>query len=185
MASIKFASKKLTTGKLRVVLAASLISAAPLHAAFAAGGSGGGHGAAGTGANGHSGTSGNVIGGPTETTATPNKVTNYFTPPPVTSLATPFIQNTTPNSSQISTTGTTIQTQPTTTNNTTTPNNAAPNNNAQTSSNSTVATEQNATTGTSNAPENVHVGHAANGLPIGSRGSGPGSPEQPIDSGTR
>ena len=29
------------------------------------------------------------------------------------------------------------------------------------------------------------VGHAANGKPIGNSGSGPGSPEQPIDSGSR
>jgi hypothetical protein len=29
------------------------------------------------------------------------------------------------------------------------------------------------------------VGTSANGLPIGTSGSGPGSPEQPIDSGTR
>jgi hypothetical protein len=31
----------------------------------------------------------------------------------------------------------------------------------------------------------VGVGHAADGLPIGSSGSGPGSPERPIDSGSR
>jgi hypothetical protein len=31
----------------------------------------------------------------------------------------------------------------------------------------------------------IGVGHAPNGLPIGSPGSGPGSPEQPIDSGSR
>jgi hypothetical protein len=31
----------------------------------------------------------------------------------------------------------------------------------------------------------VAVGHAPNGLPIGSAGSGPGSPEHPIDSGSR
>jgi hypothetical protein len=32
---------------------------------------------------------------------------------------------------------------------------------------------------------NAGVGHAPNGLPIGSTGSGPGSPEQPINSGSR
>ena len=37
---------------------------------------------------------------------------------------------------------------------------------------------------TSPAPP-IGVGHAANGLPIGSTGSGPGSPEHPIDSGSR
>lgn len=47
-------------------------------------------------------------------------------------------------------------------------------------------TEQSATTGAASmTPETVRVGHAPNGLPIRSRGSGPGSPEQPIDSGTR
>jgi hypothetical protein len=35
------------------------------------------------------------------------------------------------------------------------------------------------------APSVSAVGHAANGKPIGSSGSGPGSPEQPIDSGSR
>jgi hypothetical protein len=37
------------------------------------------------------------------------------------------------------------------------------------------------------AGSGVHqgVGTSANGLPIGTTGSGPGSPEQPIDSGTR
>jgi hypothetical protein len=34
-------------------------------------------------------------------------------------------------------------------------------------------------------PTTPSVGHAPNGLPIGSAGSGPGSPEQPIDSGSR
>jgi hypothetical protein len=183
----KLTSEKPTTGNLRLLLAACLISAAPIHATFAAGGGGGGHGA---GTSGHNGIPVNTIGGPTETTSTANKVTNYFTPPAVTSLATPFI-----NSSQTPATVSTTQTQPTTSNNTTPnstpPNNApqdntAPGDNAQAPSNSNVASEQNATTGaTSTAPENVHVGHAANGLPIGSRGSGPGSPEQPIDSGTR
>ncbi len=43
------------------------------------------------------------------------------------------------------------------------------------------------TVGTSSAPavEQKGVGTSANGLPIGTPGSGPGSPEQPIDSGTR
>jgi hypothetical protein len=42
----------------------------------------------------------------------------------------------------------------------------------------------NAAPGAVSAP-GVGVGHAADGLPIGSSGSGPGSPERPIDSGSR
>ena len=198
MASRKLASKKLATGNLKLLFAACFISAASIHTAFAAGGGGGGgggHGAAGagTGTSGRSGIPVNTIGGPTETTSTPNKVTNYFTSTPATSLAAPFI-NSSQTPTTVSTTPTT-PTQPTTSNNATqnnTPqnntgqNNTAQSNSAQTPSNSNVASEQNATTGaTGTAPENVRVGHAPNGLPIGSRGSGPGSPEQPIDSGTR
>src|SRR5262249_20339800 len=37
------------------------------------------------------------------------------------------------------------------------------------------------TTGSAVSAPGVGVGHAANGQPIGSPGSGPGSPEQPID----
>jgi hypothetical protein len=62
--------------------------------------------------------------------------------------------------------------------------------------NGTVVSEQNAAvSGSRTAPivpdsgavsaPGVGAGHAANGLPIGTRGSGPGSPEQPIDSGSR
>jgi hypothetical protein len=65
------------------------------------------------------------------------------------------------------------------------PNNPAP----QSKTTNTVAGEQKAALtgantvaqpGAVSAP-GVGVGHAANGLPIGSPGSGPGSPEQPID----
>jgi 8-oxo-dGTP diphosphatase len=38
---------------------------------------------------------------------------------------------------------------------------------------------------TPSSPSAGAVGHAANGKPIGSTGSGPGSPEMPIDSGSR
>jgi hypothetical protein len=38
------------------------------------------------------------------------------------------------------------------------------------------------TPATGSTSATVAVGHAPNGLPIGSTGSGPGSPEQPIDS---
>ena len=65
------------------------------------------------------------------------------------------------------------------------PNNPSP----QSKTANTVADEQKAAVsgvntvaqpGAVSAP-GVGVGHAANGLPIGSPGSGPGSPEQPID----
>ena len=61
--------------------------------------------------------------------------------------------------------------------------------NPQNPTQSAVAAEQSkAVTGNNTAPSSagavsapgVGVGHSANGLPIGSPGSGPGSPEQPI-----
>lgn len=75
-------------------------------------------------------------------------------------------------------------------------NNSARITNPQTPTQSTVASEQNSavtgmntkatpTRGGAVSAPGVGVGHSANGLPIGSPGSGPGSPEQPIDSGSR
>jgi hypothetical protein len=65
------------------------------------------------------------------------------------------------------------------------PNNPTP----QSKTANTVAGEQKAAVSGTNtvaqpgavSAPGVGVGHAANGLPIGSPGSGPGSPEQPID----
>jgi hypothetical protein len=56
-----------------------------------------------------------------------------------------------------------------------------------------VTPSQNARTGTNTQPSNspntvgapgVGVGHTATGQPIGTPGSGPGSPDQPVDSGS-
>jgi hypothetical protein len=66
------------------------------------------------------------------------------------------------------------------------------NNGQQTSANSAstvAAAKQSAITGANTSPGEVSgpgvgVGHAANGVPIGEPGSGPGSPEQPIDAKT-
>ena len=71
------------------LLVAGLLSAASLNDAFGAGG--GGHSAAGTGGRGGNTSIG--IGGPTQTTATSNKVTDYFTAPPVTSPTTTYINS--------------------------------------------------------------------------------------------
>ena len=122
------------------------------------------------------------VSNPSAAQATPNKRTNYFDPgATATSSAIQNGQNGAGVSTNPGEAGQTPSSQANPNNNQT------PLTNSQNSTQSTVAAEQKAAVtgantkagGVVSAP-NVGVGHAANGLPIGSPGSGPGSPEQPI-----
>jgi len=138
-----------------------------------------GNAATGTATN-NSTTSG--VANPSAPQATPNQSTNYFDPgTPATNLAIQNGQNGAVVSTNRGQAGQTSSSEANPNNNQT------PLTNPQNSTQSTVAAEQKAAVtgantkagGVVSAP-NVGVGHAANGLPIGSSGSGPGSPEQPI-----
>jgi hypothetical protein len=158
----------MTSRKFVLLTAALLVGTSLLNSAQARGGGGGGGG--GSASN---GSSGNGASGLSATPTQPNPnsifqnpfqnpITRGIPPAASTTFFNPNAGVFNQNAGQTINTGTVGSTPPT---------NPMPTNAGGRTLGSTPAT--------------LSVGHAPNGLPIGSAGSGPGSPEQPIDSGSR
>lgn len=178
--------------KLAFIIAALVASASPaLSQGGGGGGAGSGAGGASSGGSGAAG-SGGRSGVPVATPANPTFSGQGV--PPATSTTNPS-QNSLQQNGFNNGTGSNAgisSSSAGSANGTATSTNGAPAVSTQ-PANGNASAAQLATTGQNTLPQSVApgavsapgvgVGHAANGLPIGSPGSGPGSPEQPIGSG--